>query len=115
MTVTWWPATTAARGWCTAWPWTSPRLCGACEDYRASATIDLEHDRASRLEGRRIECDLHVLWGTRGVINALFDPLALWRAQCSARLSGQALPAGHYLAEELPAETAQQLLAFFSG
>ena len=88
---------------------------GACEDYRASATIDLEHDRASRLEGRRIECDLHVLWGTRGVINALFDPLALWRAQCSAQLSGQALPAGHYLAEELSAETAQQLLAFFSG
>ena len=88
---------------------------GACEDYRASATIDLEHDRASRQAGQLVQCDLHVLWGTRGVIHALFDPLALWRTQSSARLSGLALPAGHFLAEELPQETAQQLMAFFSA
>lgn len=86
---------------------------GACEDYRASATVDLEHDRTSRSDGRQVQCDLHVLWGTRGVIHALFDPLTLWRAQCSARVSGLAMPAGHYLAEELPTETAQQLLTFF--
>ncbi len=87
---------------------------GACEDYRASATVDLEHDRTSRRDGHQVQCDLHVLWGTRGVIHALFDPLALWRAQCSGRVSGLAMPAGHFLAEELPTETAQQLLSFFS-
>lgn len=85
----------------------------ACEDYRAGATIDLEHDRASRAEGRRVACELLALWGDRGVIHALFDPMALWRAQGSAAVQGLALPAGHYLAEELPDETAQALRDFF--
>jgi haloacetate dehalogenase len=85
---------------------------GACEDYRASATIDLEHDRASRAAGERIACELLVLWGERGVVHALFDPLALWRAQCRGPVSGEALPCGHYLAEEQPEETARRLLAF---
>jgi len=63
--------------------------------------------------GQRIACDLLVLWGERGVVQRLFDPLALWRAQCAARVEGRALPAGHYIPEELPAETAQALLDFF--
>jgi hypothetical protein len=67
---------------------------GACEDYRASAGIDLEHDRASRERGDKVACDMLVLWGTRGVIQTLFDPLALWRAQCSRRVQGRALPSG---------------------
>ena len=84
-----------------------------CEDYRASAGIDLEHDRASRAEGQKVACDMLLLWGQRGVVNALFDPLALWRAQCSAGVQGECLPAGHYIPEELPGETAAQLLRFF--
>ena len=84
-----------------------------CEDYRASATIDLEHDRASRAAGQRIACDTLVLWGERGVVHALFDPLALWQAQCSAAVSGHVMPAGHYIAEELPDETARELRDFF--
>lgn len=84
-----------------------------CEDYRAAASIDLEHDRASRAVGDKIGCDTLVLWGARGVVEALFDPLALWQAQCSATVSGRALDGGHYLAEELPAETAAALLDFF--
>lgn len=86
---------------------------GVCEDYRASAGIDLEHDRASRAAGQRIACDTLVLWGERGVVQALFDPLALWKAQCSAAVSGHAVPAGHYIAEELPDETARELRGFF--
>ena len=86
---------------------------GACEDYRASAGIDLEHDRESRRCGEQVACDLLVLWGQRGVIQALFDPLALWHAQCAGVVTGAALPAGHFLAEELPQETAAHLLAFF--
>jgi haloacetate dehalogenase len=86
---------------------------GACEDYRASAGIDLEHDRASRSAGQRIGCDLHLLWGQRGVIHALFDPLGLWRAQCVGVVTGAVLPAGHFIPEELPDAMAEALLAFF--
>jgi haloacetate dehalogenase len=85
---------------------------GACEDYRASAGIDLDHDRDSRARGLKIACDTLVLWGERGVVHALFDPLALWRAQCSAEVSGWSVPSGHYIPEELPEETARALRAF---
>lgn len=51
--------------------------------------------------------------GRHGVIEALFEPLALWGAQCDARVGGHALPAGHFLAEELPAETTAALVDFF--
>jgi len=84
-----------------------------CEDYRASASIDLEHDRSSRAAGQKIACDTRVLWGERGVVHRLFDPLALWQAQCSGKVSGMTLPAGHFIPEELPAETAAELLTFF--
>jgi haloacetate dehalogenase len=85
----------------------------ACEDYRASASIDLEHDRESRAEGRKIACDLDVLWGARGVVGALYDVLEVWRAQCSARDTGIALDAGHFLPEEKPEQTADRLRDFF--
>ena len=84
----------------------------ACEDYRASAGMDLEHDRESRARGGKIACDTLVLWGERGVVNRLFQPLALWQAQCSAKVSGQAVPAGHFIPEELPELTAQALADF---
>ncbi|MGV3494970.1 MAG: alpha/beta fold hydrolase [Ramlibacter sp.] len=86
----------------------------ACEDYRASAGIDLEHDRASRAAGERIACDTLVLWGERGLIGRMFEPLALWQAQCAGQVTGQALPAGHFIPEELPAQTADALRGFFA-
>ena len=85
----------------------------ACEDYRAAASIDLDHDRASREAGQRIACDLLVLWGARGVVQRLFDPIPLWQAQCAGQVTGEAMPGGHFLPEELPNETAQALLDFF--
>ncbi len=85
----------------------------ACEDYRASAGIDLEHDRASRARGEKIRCDTMVLWGANGVIGRLFEPLALWQAQCEGQVTGQAVPSGHYIPEELPRETADALWSFF--
>jgi haloacetate dehalogenase len=88
-------------------------LHAACEDYRASAGIDLEHDRQSRLKGEKIVCDTLLLWGERGVVNRLFDPMALWRAQCAGQLSGQMLAAGHFLPEELPGQTSELLERFF--
>lgn len=89
-----------------------------CEDYRASASIDLEHDRTSRelADGAgRVACNTLVIWGERGVVNRLFDPMALWQAQCAAKVSGAALPAGHFIPEELPDETARYLKEFFHG
>lgn len=84
----------------------------ACEDYRASAGIDLEHDRDSRARGDRIACDTLVLWGAKGIVHRLFDPLALWQAQCAAHVSGHAMEAGHFIPEELPEATAEALRAF---
>lgn len=84
----------------------------ACEDYRASAGIDLAHDRAGREQGQRIACDTLVLWGERGVVHRFFDPLALWQAQCAGTVSGHAMPAGHFIPEERPEATAEALAGF---
>ena len=84
----------------------------ACEDYRASAGIDLEHDRDSRAQGHKVMCDMLVLWGERGVVQRLFQPIELWQAQCAGHVRGQAMPAGHFIPEELPSSTAQALADF---
>ena len=84
-----------------------------CEDYRASAGIDLEHDRASRLKGEKIACDTLVLWGERGVVHRMFKPLDLWQSQCQAMVTGNAVQAGHFIPEELPELTALSLQKFF--
>jgi haloacetate dehalogenase len=85
-----------------------------CEDYRASAGIDLEHDRADRAAGRRIACPTRVLWGAHGVIARCFDAMALWRAAAD-EVSGRALDCGHYIAEEQPAALLEEMQHFFVG
>lgn len=85
---------------------------GICEDYRASAGIDLAHDQADLDAGRRLELPLRILWGAEGTVGRCFDPLAEWR-QVATQVSGRALPGGHYLAEELPDLVAEEALAFF--
>ena len=96
---------------CAALPGTGRSIC---EDYRASASIDLEHDRADVLAGRRLSQPLRVLWGEHGAVGRCFDVLALWRERAT-EVTGQALPCGHYLAEELPDAVAQQALHFFES
>ena len=86
-------------------------IAASCEDYRAAASIDLDHDAADA--GHRIEAPLLVLWGARGVVGRSYDVLATWRDK-AAEVQGQALPTGHYLPEEAPAETAALLAEFFS-
>jgi len=83
----------------------------SCEDYRAAASIDLAHDIAS--EAQKIACPLLVLWGERGVVHRFFKPLDDWRA-VAGDVHGRSLPCGHYIAEELPDETLQELTAFFA-
>ena len=70
-----------------------------CEDYRAAAGVDLEHDRADRDARRRVACPLLVLWGADGVVQRCFDPLAEWR-RVADDVEGDALPCGHYIAEQ---------------
>lgn len=86
---------------------------GICEDYRASAGIDLEHDRADRDAKRLIECPLMVLWGAKGTIGQCFDPLSEW-GRVATDVRGHALPAGHYLAEEVPEHVIHETLDFLS-
>ncbi len=85
---------------------------GMCEDYRAAATIDLEHDRASRAAGQRVACDTLVLWGAEGRIGTWYEPLGVWAPYVAGRVSGGPIPSGHYLAEEAPEETLAALDAF---
>ena len=82
-----------------------------CEDYRASAGIDLEHDREDRRAGRMVEAPVLVLWGAAGVVARCFDPLEEWR-RVASDVQGKALPAGHYLPEEVPELLLDQVLAF---
>ena len=88
----------------------SQTIAASCEDYRASATIDLKHDDEDT--GRKVACPIMVLWGDRGVIEAHFDCLALWRERAD-HVDGHALSGGHYLAEELPEEVLLHALDFF--
>jgi haloacetate dehalogenase len=88
----------------------NPRTIHAtCEDYRAAATIDLEHDRRDR--GRKLAMPVQVLWGKYGVIERMFDPLRDWR-QVARNVSGRALPCGHFLPEEAPRETLAEIDRF---
>jgi haloacetate dehalogenase len=86
---------------------------GICEDYRAAATIDLEHDRFDRDVGNRLALPLMVLWGEQGVVGRCFDPLAEWQ-RVAADVQGGALPCGHYIAEEAPDTLLERVLPFLT-
>ncbi len=84
----------------------------SCEDYRAAASIDLDHDDAD-LE-TKLACPLLAMWGEKAAMHRLYDVLACWRER-AADVRGRALPCGHYLPEEAPEETAAELMRFFAG
>ncbi|RYG13762.1 MAG: alpha/beta hydrolase [Burkholderiales bacterium] len=86
---------------------------GICEDYRASATIDLVHDREDVALGRRLSQPLHVLWGAHGTVGQCFDVPALWRERASA-MTGLSVPCGHYIAEEAPEILLDEAFCFFT-
>jgi haloacetate dehalogenase len=94
---------------CIAIPGTAQSIC---EDYRASASIDLEHDRADRIAGRKLTQPLRVLWGEQGAVGRSFDVPALWR-DAAHHFSGRALPCGHYIAEEAPELLLPEAFEFF--
>lgn len=83
-----------------------------CEDYRAAAAIDLDHDRADEAAGRRIAAPLLALWGAQGTVGRLWNVLDTWQAVATT-VSGQALDCGHFVPEEQPQAVLAQFLAFF--
>ncbi|MBZ2209656.1 alpha/beta fold hydrolase [Massilia soli] len=87
---------------------------GLCEDYRAAASIDLEHDRADLAQGRRLAMPLLVLWGAQGVVERCFAPLAEWRL-VAEHVDGEPLPCGHYIPEEAPDILLARALPFLAA
>lgn len=89
-----------------------------CEEYRAAAALDLEHDKADRRAGRRIACPLLALWAADGGLDSWYaglgGPLALWRGWAD-ETRGQAVPGGHFFPEAQPVRTAELLRRFFQG
>jgi len=89
-----------------------------CEEYRAAATLDREHDQADRVAGRRITSPVLALWSAAGALDTWYraesGPLALWQAW-GDDVRGHAVDAGHFFPEERPEQTAEALGRFFEG
>jgi haloacetate dehalogenase len=85
------------------------RVHGICEEYRAAATIDVEHDRADREASKRIECPMLHVWAEGGPLDTFYakegGPLGIWR-QWAPRVQGQPIKGGHFFPEENPEDTA---------
>ena len=82
-----------------------------CEDYRASATIDLEHDKAD--QGRKLTMPVQALWGANGLVGRSYDVTGVW-SDYAEHVEGQPVPGGHFLPEEAPNETAEALISFLN-
>jgi haloacetate dehalogenase len=84
---------------------------GLCEDYRASASIDLIHDQLDIDTKNFLHQPLLVLWGEQGVVNQCFEPLKEW-SKLAVNVKGHALPCGHYIPEEAPELMLSQVQSF---
>jgi haloacetate dehalogenase len=88
-----------------------------CEEYRAAAKIDRDHDDADEKAGRRIACPLLTLWSAKGPLNNWYEtdggPLGLWKIFAD-QVSGNAVNGGHFFPEELPQQTVDALARFFA-
>jgi len=87
---------------------TMDNIHAMCEDYRASASIDLQHDKADL--DRKITCPLSTLWGERGPMGRLYDVLAIWKER-GTKVSGKSLPGGHNLMIDVPDQVISEVRA----
>lgn len=85
-----------------------------CEDYRAAAFEDLEHDASDLAAGRKLTCPVLVLWSEREQQARSRLPLDAW-SRWAANVTGQGLPGGHLLPEDAPNEVLTQLQPFLVG
>jgi haloacetate dehalogenase len=87
---------------------------GMCEDYRASAGVDLQYDEADLKAGRKVTCPLHVLWASDGAMGRMYDVLGIWKDHGS-QVTGAALTGGHNLQEANPGGVLAQIQPFLAG
>jgi haloacetate dehalogenase len=87
-------------------------ICATCDEYRAGASIDLEHDRADR--GRRLAMPLLLLWGAQSSQGSGYDVLAVWRDHAED-VRGQPIDSGHFIPEEAPDTAYRALRDFFAA
>ncbi|MGF1479124.1 MAG: alpha/beta fold hydrolase [Cyanophyceae cyanobacterium] len=85
---------------------------GTCEDYRASASVDLEHDRSDRTH--KIQCPVLALWGVKGIVGRKYNVLEIWRER-ALDVWGEAINCGHFLPEEAPEATYLALQTFLQS
>lgn len=85
-----------------------------CEDYRASAGMDIAIDEADIAAGRKIECPLNVLWGNNAAMGRQYDVLGIWKLEAT-KVEGKAMPGGHNFLMENPAATAAELKRFLQA
>jgi haloacetate dehalogenase len=94
------------------------RVHAICEEYRAAATIDVEHDRADKEASNRIECPMLHLWAEGGPLDTFYakdgGPLSIWR-QWAPRAQGQAMNGGHFFPEENSDGTAALINQFLAS
>ena len=107
------PALAAEYSRCYSAPGT---IQSACEDYRAAASIDLDHDREDDAVGRRIGAPVLAMWGDKGTVGALYDVPQTWREKAASPdlVTGAGLPCGHLLQEEQPEALLAHLLPFLA-
>jgi haloacetate dehalogenase len=86
-----------------------------CEDYRATFTVDLDMDTTDFAAGRRIDCPALVIWGATGGVGRNPRVREIWPRYAGDIRRMAALPCGHYLTEEAPAETEAELRGFFAA
>lgn len=87
------------------------RIAATCEDYRAGATIDFEHDEADFDAARKIASPLLALWGQTGIAQAGDTPLKIWQ-KWADNAQGYGVEGGHFLPEENPEGLLKLLLPF---
>ena len=90
---------------------TMANIHAMCEDYRASASIDLDWDNADQKAGKKIQCPLLTLWAATGAMGKLYDVLKIWKDE-GVNVSGKGLPGNHSLQESAPKETLAELQKF---
>jgi haloacetate dehalogenase len=90
---------------------TMENIHAMCEDYRASASIDLKNDEADIKAGKKIRCPLLTLWAANGAMGKLYDVLGIWKDE-GVEVSGKGLPGNHSLQESAPKETLEEIRQF---
>jgi haloacetate dehalogenase len=85
----------------------------ACEDYRAGASIDLEHDEADW--SKKIACPLLALWAEQGTVARFFGNVQEAWKEKAVDVRGKPMRGGHHLAEELPDQVFAEFNSFFSA